>query len=119
MIDGAISHIAFAGGWFARKSPPYTVSSKCSQVESPSPLVLTAPLMPPCAQTECERFTGTTENKSTECPASAIFIAAASPARPPPTIAILIPLAISLSVIKPQRHGGTEITRIRKLEKRI
>src|SRR6266705_5485604 len=97
MIAGAISHIALAGGWFARKSPPYTVSSKCSQVESPSPLVLTAPLMPPCAQTECERLTGTTEKRSTSCPASAIFIAAANPASPPPTIAILIPLAIILS----------------------
>src|SRR6185503_15712100 len=68
------------------------VSSKCSQVESPSPLVLTAPLMPPCAQTECERFTGTTEKRSTACPPSAILIAAARPARPPPTIAILVPL---------------------------
>src|SRR4030095_5407350 len=92
MIAGAISHMAFAGGWLARKSPPYTVSSKCSQVESPSPLVLTAPLMPPCAQTECERLTGTTEKRSTECPASAIFIAAASPASPPPTIATRMPL---------------------------
>src|SRR5258707_12038651 len=53
--------------------------------------------MPPWAQTECERFTGTTENRSTECPASAIFIAAASPARPPPTTTILIPLAIGFS----------------------
>src|SRR5258706_15670083 len=94
MIAGAISHIALAGGWFARKSPPYTVSSKCSQVESPSPFVLTAPLIPPCAQTECERFTGTTESRSTSCPASAIFIVAASPANPPPTTTILIPLAI-------------------------
>src|ERR1044071_3153406 len=105
MIEGAISHIAFAGGWFARKSPPYTVSSKCSQVESPSPLVLTAPLMPPCAQTECERLTGTTEKRSTECPPSAIFMAAANPARPPPTIAILIPLvaaAISVKETSPQ-----------------
>src|SRR5260370_32786708 len=75
--------------------------------------------MPPWDQTECERFTATTENKSTECPASAIFIAAASPATPPPTIAILIPLAISFSVIKPRRHRGTEITRIRKTEKKI
>src|SRR2546425_926203 len=50
--------------------------------------------MPPWAQTECERFTGTTENRSTSWPASAIFIAAAKPASPPPTIAILIPLAI-------------------------
>src|SRR5260370_39470340 len=96
--------MALAGGWFARKSPPYTVSSKCSQVESPSPLVLTAPLMPPCAQTEPERFTGTTENSSTACPASAIFIAAANPANPPPTIAILIPLAINFSQNSRHRH---------------
>src|ERR687883_851724 len=82
--------MALAGGWFARKSPPYTVWSKCSQVESPSPLVLTAPLMPPCAQTECERLTGTTEKRSTACPASASFIAAASPASPPPTMANLV-----------------------------
>src|SRR5438270_10774060 len=46
--------------------------------------------MPPCAQTECERLTGTTEKRSTECPASAIFIAAARPASPPPTIATRI-----------------------------
>src|SRR5687768_14751931 len=46
--------------------------------------------MPPCAQTECERLTGTTEKRSTACPASAIFIAAASPASPPPTIATRI-----------------------------
>src|SRR5437764_496785 len=46
--------------------------------------------MPPCAQTECERLTGTTENSSTECPPSASFIAAASPASPPPTIATRI-----------------------------
>src|ERR1043166_8309937 len=96
MIAGAISHMALAGGWLARKSPPYTVSSKCSQVESPSPFVFTAPLMPPCAQTECERLTGTTENRSTSCPASAIFMVAASPARPPPTTAILIGFAITL-----------------------
>ena len=59
MMPGAASHIALTGGWFARKSPPYTVSSKCSQGESPSPFVLTAPLMPPCAHTEWERLTGT------------------------------------------------------------
>src|SRR5215471_669117 len=85
MIPGAASHIALTGGWLARKSPPYTVSSKCSQVESPSPLVLTAPLMPPCAHTECERRQGTNENTSTSCPASASLMMAASPARPPPT----------------------------------
>src|SRR6267142_1571135 len=106
MIAGAISHIALAGGWFARKSPPYTVSSKCSQVESPSPLVLTAPLIPPCAQTEWERFTGTTEKRSTAWPPSAIFIAAASPARPPPTIAIFSPLlAIDLKDASQQSAG--------------
>src|SRR3989442_15774548 len=55
--------------------------------------------MPPCAQTECERLTGTTEKRSTSWPASAIFIAAANPASPPPTTAILIPFAISPSKI--------------------
>src|SRR5215212_9482523 len=48
--------------------------------------------MPPCAQTECERLPGTTEKRSTECPASAIFIAAARPASPPPTMAMRKPL---------------------------
>src|SRR5581483_2753421 len=41
--------------------------------------------MPPCAQTECERLTGTIENKSTPTPSSASLIAQASPASPPPT----------------------------------
>jgi hypothetical protein len=36
-------------------------------------LVLTAPLMPPCAHTLCERLTGTSENNSTLPPASATF----------------------------------------------
>src|SRR5436309_10020204 len=113
MIEGAISHIFWAGGWLAWKSPPYTVSSKCFQVESPSPFVLTAPLMPPCAQTECERLTGTTENRSTECPASAIFMAAANPARPPPTTAILIPVIFEVTnrATETQRHRGTEAQR--------
>src|SRR2546425_6165748 len=44
--------------------------------------------MPPCAQTECERLTGTMENKSTWPPISAILITAASPASPPPTTTI-------------------------------
>src|SRR3954471_8259474 len=61
------------------------VSSKCFQVESPSPLRFFAALMPPCAQTECERFTGTMEKRSTCPPASAILMTAASPASPPPT----------------------------------
>jgi hypothetical protein len=45
--------------------------------------------MPPWAQTEWERFTGTIENKSTVPPASAILMTAASPASPPPTTMIL------------------------------
>src|SRR4029077_4390395 len=60
------------------------VSSKCCQVESPSPFRFLAALMPPCAHTECERFTGTIENRSTLPPISAILITAARPARPPP-----------------------------------
>src|ERR1051325_3497940 len=116
MMDGAISHIALTGGWLARKSPPQTVSSKCFQGLSPSPFVLTAPLMPPCAQTEGERLTGTTEKRSTEWPPSAIFIAAASPASPPPTMAILIPLFAILcesyeseqSAVAYERHRSEE-----------
>src|SRR5581483_10217883 len=65
------------------------VSSKCCHVESPSPLRFLAALMPPCAQTECDRLTGTIENRSTLPPASAILMTAASPARPPPTTMIL------------------------------
>ena len=76
--------MSFTGGWLARKSPPYTVSSKCCQVESPSPFRFLAALMPPCAHTECERFTGTMENKSTWPPISAILMTAESPASPPP-----------------------------------
>src|SRR6185437_1206484 len=77
------------GGWCVRKSAPYTVSSKCCQVVSPSPFRFLAALMPPCAHTECERFTGTMENRSTFPPASAILITAESPASPPPTTMIL------------------------------
>src|SRR5208282_2631226 len=40
--------------------------------------------MPPCAHTECERFTGTMEKRSTLAPDSAILMTAESPARPPP-----------------------------------
>src|SRR5919199_692313 len=83
--------------------------SKSFQGLSPSPLVLTAPLMPPWAQTECERLTGTTEKRSTEWPASAIFIAAASPASPPPTIAIRMPLfAMSVKYPSQQPAGADE-----------
>src|SRR5580658_1182173 len=67
------------------------VSSKCCAVVSPSPFKFLAALMPPCAHTECERFTGTIENRSTVPPASAILITAASPASPPPTTMILGP----------------------------
>src|SRR6266481_711803 len=61
------------------------VSSKWTAGESPSPFQLTAALMPPCAQTECERLTGTTEKRSTVPPPSQILIVVMSPARPPPT----------------------------------
>src|SRR5579872_2374234 len=64
------------------------VSSKCFQVESPSPFRFLAALIPPCAHTECDRFTGTIENRSTWPPISAILITAASPANPPPTTTI-------------------------------
>src|SRR5215469_7854465 len=96
MMPGAISHMTFTGRWLARKSPPYTVSSKCCQVESPSPFRFLAALMPPCAQTECERFTGTIENRSTCPPISAILMTAASPASPPPTTMIFGAAAISV-----------------------
>src|SRR5579859_5775024 len=65
------------------------VSSKCCQVESPSPFRFFAALMPPCAQTECERLTGTIENRSHSPPISAILMTAANPASPPPTTIIL------------------------------
>src|SRR5687767_13196647 len=42
-------------------------------------------LMPPCAQTECDRLTGTIENRSTVTPSSASLMVHASPASPPPT----------------------------------
>src|ERR1051325_1885882 len=61
--------------------------------------------MPPCAQTECERLTGTTEKRSTEWPPSAIFIAAASPASPPPTIATRMPF-VAMSVKNPSEESA-------------
>ena len=39
--------------------------------------------MPPCAQSECERFTGQYENKSTVPPASQIFMVAIKPDKLP------------------------------------
>src|ERR1700754_2361461 len=65
------------------------VSSKCLKTSSPSPLRFLAALMPPWAQTEWERLTGTMEKRSTLPPASAILMTAARPARPPPTTMIL------------------------------
>src|SRR5579863_4503080 len=65
---------------------------------SPSPFRFLAALMPPCAHTECDRFTGTMENRSTEPPASAILMTAASPASPPPTTMIL-GAAMSLPIL--------------------
>src|SRR5215470_9162389 len=65
------------------------VSSKCCQVESPSPFRFFAALIPPCAQTECERLTGTMEKRSTWPPISAILMTAESPASPPPATMIL------------------------------
>src|SRR5579863_9690223 len=71
------------------------VSSKCFRTVSPSPFRSLAALMPPWAQTECERLTGTIEKRSTVPPASAILMTAASPASPPPTTIILGVAAIS------------------------
>src|SRR5690349_3724372 len=109
MIPGAASHIAFTGGWLARKSPPYTVSSRCCQVESPSPFKFFAALIPPCAQTECDRFTGTIEKRSTCPPISAILMTAESPASPPPTTIIF-----GLAILKFFHHGDTESLRNQK-----
>src|ERR1700730_18128107 len=51
--------------------------------------------MPPCAHTECERFTGTIEKRSTFAPISPILMTAASPASPPP-MTMIFGAAISL-----------------------
>src|ERR1700761_8137943 len=85
------------------------VSSKCLKTSSPSPLRFLAALMPPWAQTEWERLTGTMEKRSTLPPASAILMTAASPARPPPTTMILgvaaaIVLLRTLSVLRNDQH---------------
>src|SRR5262244_920596 len=75
------------------------VSSKCCQVESPSPFRFLAALIPPCAHTECDRLTGTMENKSTCPPISAILMTAARPASPPPTTMIFGLVAIFSTVV--------------------
>src|SRR5256714_14290517 len=94
------------------------LSSKCCQVVSPSPFKFFAALMPPCAQTECERFTGTMENRSTVPPFSAILITAESPARPPPTTIIFGAAAIvSLAAFcnLPVHYGGSGISRLLRM----
>src|ERR1700730_5328221 len=86
------------------------VSSKCLKTSSPSPLRFLAALMPPWAQTECERFTGTMENKSTCPPISAILMTAESPASPPPITMIFGAAAIVNQIpIRPgpQRRDST------------
>src|SRR5215467_6177117 len=60
--------------------------------------------MPPCAQTECERLTGTIEKRSTGTPASAILMVVIRPARPPPTTII----RFSAIVLRPERHEDGE-----------
>ena len=56
---------------------------------SSSPLMFTAALMPPWAQTLWLRFTGTMLKSSTSWPPSASLIEAIRPARPPPTMMYL------------------------------
>src|SRR4051812_13292365 len=65
--------------------------------------------MPPCAQTECERLTGTMENRSTCPPASAILMTAESPASPPPTTMTLGAAAIRLSLVH-WLSGGSRLS---------
>src|SRR5215510_8680551 len=86
------------------------VSSKCCQVESPSPFRFLAALIPPCAHTECDRFTGTMENRSTWPPISAILMTAARPASPPPTTMIFG--AAAISIYRPFGKGSRAVTRI-------
>src|SRR5438132_1528276 len=57
-------------------------------------------LIPPCAQTECDRFTGTIENKSTVTPSSASLMAQAKPASPPPTTITFFFDAMAMSVFR-------------------
>src|SRR6202046_3623831 len=76
------------------------VSSKCLSVGSPSPLRFLAALMPPWAQTEWERLTGTMEKRSTLPPASAILMTAERPASPPPTTMILGVAAMFVPILK-------------------
>src|SRR5580692_3382308 len=82
------------------------VSSKCLSVVSPSPLRFLAALIPPWAQTEWDRLTGTMEKRSTLPPASAILITAARPASPPPTTMILGD-AIKFPILLRESFGQT------------
>src|SRR5262249_19502466 len=66
--------------------------------ESPSPLVLTDALIPPCAHTEWDRFTGTRLKRSTGTPTSHSLMTVVSPARPPPTTITRRTLPESLEV---------------------
>src|SRR5215831_19003373 len=88
----------------ARKSPPRSVSLTWMSGWSPSPLVFTAPLMPPCAQTECERLTGTMERRSTLWPASQSLMTVIRPASPPPTT---VNLCSAMGVL-PRSGDGAE-----------
>ena len=85
---GAASVIALTGGWFAKNLHRILYRQNESMVNLLHLLVFTAPLIPPWAHTECERLTGTIENKSTCAPCSAALIVDISPARPPPTTII-------------------------------
>src|SRR5215470_5085232 len=89
----------------ARKSPPRSVSLTWMTGWSPSPLVFTAPLMPPWAQTECDRFTGTMERRSTLWPASQSLMTLIKPASPPPTT---VNLCSAMGVLSLESADGTE-----------
>src|SRR5436190_14340609 len=65
--------------------------------------------MPPCAQTECERLTGTMEKRSTGIPDSAARMVAMSPARPPPTIMIF---GCLIWVCNRKQRGDRKSTRL-------
>src|SRR5215470_14275053 len=78
------------------------VSSKWISGESPSPFVLTAPLIPPWAQTEWLRLTGTTEKRSTAAPISAARTVAIRPASPPPTMTMRS-LGDAIGALHPKR----------------
>ncbi len=55
--------------------------------------------MPPCAHTECDRLTGTSEMRSTGTLASQSLMTVISPARPPPTTITRLTLPPSLRIV--------------------